>query len=68
MRRGLRRAVRRLALVAIAVPLAAWALEQAARRLEARGTAAQWLRGGADLLGRQGRGPLARRLRRATRP
>jgi hypothetical protein len=70
MRRALKRGIRRLALVAIAVPVVAWALEQAAQRLEARGAAAWWsqrLRGGAELLGRQGRGPLAKRLRRPTR-
>ena len=71
MRRGLKRRARRLALVTVALPVAAWALEQAARRLEARGSAARWsrrLRGGADWLGRQGRGPLAERLRQPTRP
>jgi hypothetical protein len=62
-RRG--RRVRQLALVMVAAPAAAWALEQAARRAESRDStspASRRLRQGADLLQRFGRGPLADRL------
>jgi len=53
--------------VTVAAPVAAWALEQAARRAEARGTtspASRRLRQGADLVQRFSRGPLADRLQR----
>ena len=68
MRRRTKRRLRRLGLVAIAIPLGAWALEWAARQAEARGGRADqlgrwWLRHGAELLGRCGCGPLASRLR-----
>ena len=62
-----RRVLKRLAIITILVPLAAWALEEAARRAEAREGASPWgqrLRQGADWLGRFGRGPLASRMRR----
>ena len=62
-----RRRVRQLALVMVAAPAAAWALEQAARRAEARNQtslASRRLRQGADLAQRFGRGPLADRLGR----
>ncbi len=66
-RRTKRRTKRRLGLVAIAIPLGAWALERSARQAEARGGRADQLgrrlRHGAELLGRYGRGPLASRLR-----
>jgi hypothetical protein len=65
MRYGTKRRVRQLALVMVAAPVAAWALEQAARRAEARGKttpASRRLRQGADLVQRFGRGPLADRL------
>jgi hypothetical protein len=65
-RRLARRVVRRLAVITILVPLAAWALEEAARRAEARGDTSPWtrrLRQGADWVGGFGRGPLARRMR-----
>ena len=68
MRTTTKRRARRLALVMVAAPLAAWALEQAARRTEARGNASaasRRLRQGADLVRRFGRGPLADRLRQA---
>jgi hypothetical protein len=67
MRYGRSRRVRRLALVMVAAPVAAWALEQAARRAEARdqtSQASRRLRQGADLVQRLGRGPLADRLGR----
>jgi len=57
---------RQLALVTLAAPVAAWALEQAAHRAEARdqaSPASRRLRQGADFLQRFGRGPLADRLR-----
>jgi hypothetical protein len=71
-RRGLlasrmRRGLKRLAIITILIPLAAWALEEAARRAEARQDASPWgrrLRQGADWLGGFGRGPLANRMRR----
>jgi hypothetical protein len=66
MRYGTRR-VRRLALAMVAAPAAAWALEQAARRAEARDStspASRRLRQGANLVQRFGRGPLADRLGR----
>jgi hypothetical protein len=67
MRTTTRRRVRRLALVMVAAPVAAWALEQAAHRAEARDTASptgRRLRQGADVARRFGRGPLADRLGR----
>ena len=63
----MRRRTRQLAFVTVAVPVAAWALEQAARRAEARdqaSPASRRLRQGADLVQRFGRGPLADRLQR----
>jgi hypothetical protein len=68
-RRRLSRQARRMAMVAVAVPMAAWALEQAAHRLEGRNPGSAWpgrLRQGADWLGVWGQGPLADRLRRPT--
>jgi hypothetical protein len=65
-----RRRVQQLALVTIAAPAAAWALEQAARRAEARdqtSLVSRRLRQGADLVQRFGRGPLADRLSRRPR-
>jgi hypothetical protein len=62
---GMRRRTRQLTFVMVAVPVAAWALEQAARRAEARdqtSPASRRLRQGADLVKRFGRGPLANRL------
>jgi hypothetical protein len=67
MRIRMKRRVLRVALVTVAVPVAAWALEQAARRAEARGTTSptsRRLRQGADLVQRFSRGPLADRLQR----
>ena len=66
MRRGIRRKLRQLVLLMVAVPVAGWALERLATRVEARrsGSAAgRWLRTGADWVHGAGRGPLARRLR-----
>jgi hypothetical protein len=63
----MRRRTRQLAFVTVAVPVAAWALEQAARRAETRdpaSPASRRLRQGADLAQRFGRGPLADRLQR----
>ena len=68
-KRGLSRQARRMALMAVAVPAAAWGLEQAAQRLEGRTPGSVWpgrLRQGADWLGGWGQGPLADRLRRPT--
>jgi hypothetical protein len=65
MRRTTKRRAGQLALVTVAVPVAAWALEQAARRAEARdqvSPASRRLRQGADFVQRFGRGPLADRL------
>jgi hypothetical protein len=67
MRTRTRRRARQLGFVTVAVPVAAWALEQAARRAEARGTTSptsRRLRQGADLVQRFSRGPLADRLQR----
>ena len=70
MARGrLSRQARRMAMVAVAVPVAAWGLEQAAQRLEGHKPGSAWpgrLRQGADWLGVWGQGPLAGRLRRPT--
>ena len=66
MRRTTKRAGQ-LALVTVAAPVAAWALEQAAHRAEAHdqvSPASRRLRQGADFVQRLGRGPLADRLRR----
>ena len=67
MRMRMGRRTRQLAFVTVAVPVAAWALEQAARRAEVRdqaSPASKRLRQGADLVQRLGRGPLADRLLR----
>jgi hypothetical protein len=66
MRYRTTRRVRQLWLVTLAAPVAAWALEQAADRVEARDQASpagRRLRQGADFVQRFGRGPLADRLR-----
>ena len=68
-RSRLSRQARRMAMVAVAVPMAAWGPEQAAQRLEGRNPGSAWpgrLRQGADWLGVWGQGPLAGRLRRPT--
>ena len=68
-RRRRSRQARRMAMVAVAVPMAAWGLEQAAQRLEGRNPGSAWpgrLRQGADWLGGWAQGPLADRLRRPT--
>jgi hypothetical protein len=62
MRTTTKRRGRQLALVTVAAPVAAWALEQAARRAEAGDKASSTsrrLRQGADFVQRFGRGPLA---------
>lgn len=67
MRMRIRRRAVQLALVMVAAPIAAWMLEQAASRVEARDKASpsgRRLRQGADFMQRFGRGPLADRLRR----
>ena len=67
MRTTTKRRAGQLALVTVAAPVAAWALEQAAHRAEAHdqaSPASRRLRQGADFLQRLGRGPLADRLRR----
>jgi hypothetical protein len=54
---------------AVAVPMAAWGLEQAAQRLDGRNPRSVWpgrLRQAADWLAGWGQGPLADRLRRPT--
>jgi hypothetical protein len=66
MRRGIRRRIAQLALVMVAIPIAGRLLEEAARWAESRNrgsSSSRWLRKGADLTHRFGRGPLARRLR-----
>jgi hypothetical protein len=66
MRTTTKRRAGQLALVTVAAPIAAWALEQAARRAEAgdqTSSTSRRLRQGADLVQRFGRGPLADRLR-----
>jgi hypothetical protein len=66
MRTTTKRRATQLALVTVAAPIAAWALEQAARRAEAgdqSSPTSRRLRQGADLVQRVGRGPLADRLR-----
>ena len=65
MRTTTKRRAGQLALVTVAAPVAAWALEQAARRAEAGETSptSRRLRQGADFMQRFGRGPLADRLR-----
>jgi hypothetical protein len=67
MARRARRLIKRLAIITVLIPLAAWALEEAARRSDARNQASPWgqrLRQGSEWVGRFGRGPLANRLRR----
>jgi hypothetical protein len=67
MRYRTKRRVRQLALITVAAPVAAWALEQAARRAEARdrpSPTGRRLRQGAAFVQRFGRGPLADRLGR----
>jgi hypothetical protein len=66
MRTTTKRRARQLALVTVAAPVAAWALEQAARRADAgdkSSPTSRRLRQGADFVQRFGRGPLADRLR-----
>jgi hypothetical protein len=62
-----KRLVKRLAVVTVLIPLAAWALEEAARRADRRNQTSPWgqrLRQGSEWVGGFGRGPLANRLRR----
>jgi hypothetical protein len=69
MRSPMKRRTRQLVFVTVALPVAAWTLEQAARRAEARdqaSPASRRLRQGAAFVQRWGRGPLADRLRRPT--
>jgi hypothetical protein len=69
MRPRMMRRTRQLAFVTVALPVAAWALEQAARRAETRdqtSPASRRLRQGADYVQRWGCGPLADRLRQPT--
>ena len=66
MRRTTKRRAGQLALVTVAAPVAAWALELAAHHAEARdqaSPASRRLRQGADFMQRFGREPLADRLR-----
>jgi hypothetical protein len=66
MRTTTKRRAGQLALVTVAAPVAAWALEQATRRAEAgdkTSSTSRRRRQGADLVQRFGRGPLADRLR-----
>jgi hypothetical protein len=67
MARRTRRGLRRLAIITVAIPVVAWALEELARRTELRRPASPWtrrLRRGSELIGGFGRGPLSRRGRR----
>jgi hypothetical protein len=66
MRTTTKRRATQLALVTVAAPIAAWALEQAARRADAgdkNSLTSRRLRQGADFVQRFGRGPLADRLK-----
>jgi outer membrane biogenesis lipoprotein LolB len=66
MRTTTKRRARQLALVTVAAPVAACALDQAAHRVEARDKTSptrRRLRQGADFVQRFGCGPLADRLR-----
>jgi hypothetical protein len=66
---SMKRRARQLAFITVAVPVAGWVLERAARRAEARNRTSptgRRLRTGAELLQRWGRGPLAARLGRPT--
>jgi hypothetical protein len=61
MRSFLNRRARRLALTTVALPAAAWALEQAAQRAETRdpnSSTSRRLRLGANFVQRYGHGPL----------
>jgi hypothetical protein len=67
MRIRAKRRARQVAFFTVAVPVAAWALEQAARRAQARDATSptsRRLRQGADFVQRFGRGPLANREQR----
>lgn len=67
MRSFLNRRARRLALVTVALPVAAWALEQAAQRVETRdpnSSTSRRLRVGAEFVQRYGRGPLGNQPQR----
>jgi hypothetical protein len=62
----IRRRLRQLAVVMVALPLVGWALEQFAKRAEERrpgSSSGKWLRQGSDLAHGLGRGPLSSRLR-----
>jgi hypothetical protein len=61
MRSFLNRRARRLGLITVALPAAAWALEQAAQRAETRdpnSSTSRRLRLGANFVQRYGHGPL----------
>jgi hypothetical protein len=65
MRRGIRRRLGQIALITVALPLVGWILEEAAKRVETRGSgsrSSRWLRQGSELAHRFGRGPLSSRL------
>jgi hypothetical protein len=65
MRRGIRRRLGQVAVIMVALPLVGWALEEAAKRVEARNSGSasgRWLRQGSELAHRFGRGPLSSRL------
>jgi hypothetical protein len=62
----IRRRLRQLAVVMVALPLVGWALEEIAKRAEERrpgSSSGKWLRQGSDLAHGLGRGPLSSRLR-----
>lgn len=66
VRRRAKRMLKRVAIITVLIPLAAWALDEAARRAEGRqgpSKMSERLRQGADVVGRRGRGPLAKRVR-----
>ena len=66
MKQRTKRRIRQLAIILVGIPVAAWALEEAARRAEASqgpSTMSRSLRTGSEFLGQLGRGPLATRLR-----
>jgi hypothetical protein len=64
----MKRRIGQLAILVVGIPVAAWALEEAARRTEAKkgpSATSRRLRQGAEWLGHLGQGPLATRLRRS---
>jgi hypothetical protein len=67
VKRRAKRLLKRLAIIMVLFPIAAWALDEAARRAESRrqgpSPMSERLWQGAEVVGRRGRGPLAKRVR-----